>query len=97
MAGRGVAADVPGEDVPAVPDNRHGDGIMSTAIALPSNTATTFLSHIFGTCLADDRYVVEHFKARADGDIRPWSGGAPAAGKGPSRAKRATATLKAVV
>ena len=61
---------------------------MSAAIAFPRNTATTFLTHIFGTGLADDRYVVERFKAHADGDIRPWSGGAPAAGKGRSRAKR---------
>ena len=69
---------------------------MSAAIAFPANTATTFLTHIFGTGLADDRYVVERFKAHADGDIRPWSGEAPAAGKGRLRAKRVTATLKAV-
>ena len=69
---------------------------MSTAIAFPSNTATTFLTHIFGTGLTDERYVVERFKAHADGDILPWSGEATAAGKGRSRAKRVTATLKAV-
>ena len=69
---------------------------MSAAIAFPANTATTFLTHIFGTGLADDRYVVERFKAHADGDIRPWSGEAPTTGKGRSRAKRVTATLKAV-
>ena len=47
---------------------------MTTAIAVPGNTASTFLTHFFGTGLVDDTYVVERFKARADGDIRPWSG-----------------------
>ena len=69
---------------------------MSTAIAFPRNTANTFLTHIFGTGLVDERYVVERFKARADGDIRPWSGEGAKAGKGRSGAKRVTATLKAV-
>ena len=68
---------------------------MTTAMAMPGNTAATFLVHFFGTGLADDRYVVERFKARADGDIRPWPGEAPARGKG-RRAKRVTATLEAV-
>ena len=66
---------------------------MSTAIAVPGNTADTFLVHFFGGGLADERYVVERFKAHADGDIRPWPGEAPATGR---RAKRVTATLKAV-
>ena len=67
---------------------------MSTAIAFPNNTASTFLTHIFGTGLADERYVVERFKAHANGDIRPWSGEAPAKkGRGVTRV---TATLKAV-
>ncbi len=71
---------------------------MTTAIAVPGNTAATFLTHIFGTGLVDDTYVVERFKARADGDIRPWSGEnpAPAKKKGGRGAKRATASLKAV-
>ena len=71
---------------------------MTTAIAVPGNTAATFLTHIFGTGLVDDTYVVERFKARADGDIRPWSGvsPAPAKKKGRRGAKRATASLKAV-
>ena len=68
---------------------------MTTAMAMPGNTAATFLVHFFGTGLADDRYVVERFKARADGDIRPWPGEAPTRGKG-RRAKRDTATLEAV-
>ena len=64
---------------------------MSTAIAMPGNSASTFLTHFFGSGLADDRYVVERFKAHADGDIRPWPGEAPA--KKRRRAKRVTATL----
>ena len=68
---------------------------MNAAIAVPGNTASTFLVHLFGTGLEDDRYVVERFKARADGDIRPWSGEA-AAKKGRRGTKRATASLRAV-
>ena len=68
---------------------------MNTAITVPGNTADTFLVHFFGGGLADERYVVERFKAHADGDIRPWPGEAPAKGKG-RRAKRVTATLRAV-
>ena len=68
---------------------------MNTAIAVPGNTADTFLVHFFGGGLADERYVGERFKAHADGDIRPWPSEAPAKGKG-RRAKRVTATLKAV-
>ena len=44
---------------------------MSAALAMPGNTADTFLVHFFGTGLADDRYVVERFRALSDGDIRP--------------------------
>ena len=68
---------------------------MNTAIAVPGNTGDTFLVHFFGNGLADERYVVERFRAHADGDIRPWPGEAPAKGKG-RRAKRVAATLKAV-
>ena len=60
-----------GGGVPAVPDHRHdGGGTLTTAI--PGKTASTFLTHFFGSGLVDDRYVVERFKALADGDIRPW-------------------------
>ena len=69
---------------------------MTAAMATPGNTADTFLVHFFGGGLADEKYVVERFKAHADGDIRPWPGEAPAAGRGRRRAKRVTATLKAV-
>ena len=68
---------------------------MSTAIAIPGNTADTFLVHFFGGGLADERYVVERFKARADGDIVPAPAEALAA-KGRRKTKHTTATLKAV-
>ena len=42
---------------------------MSAAMTIPGNTADPFLVHFFGTGLADERYVVEKFHARADGDI----------------------------
>ena len=50
---------------------------MSAAIAMPGNTAATFLTHFFGPGLADDRYVVEKFRALADGNIRRCSDPAP--------------------
>ena len=71
---------------------------MSMTIAIPGNTASTFLVHFFGGGLADERYAVERFKAAADGDIRPWPGadGATVSGKGRRRSKRATASRAAV-
>jgi len=66
---------------------------MTPALAIPGNTASTFLTHFFGTGLSDERYVVERFRTFANGDIRPWSGEVPGKGR---RAKRVTATLKAV-
>ena len=68
---------------------------MTAAMAMPGNTAETFLVHFFGTGLADDRYVVERFRARADSDIVPAPAEAPRA-KGGRKVKRTTATLKAV-
>ena len=68
---------------------------MITAMARPGNTADTFLVHFFGGGLADERYVVERFKAYADGDIRPWPDRGTAKSNGHG-AKRVTATLKAV-
>ena len=40
---------------------------MSTAMAIPGNTANTFLTHLFGAGLSDDRYVVKKFKALVNG------------------------------
>ncbi|MYG28430.1 MAG: hypothetical protein F4213_20830 [Boseongicola sp. SB0677_bin_26] len=69
---------------------------MITATAMPGNTASTFLTHFFGSGLVDDRYVVERFKALVDGDIRRCQDPAPAKGRGRRKAGLATATLKAV-
>ena len=69
---------------------------MTAAIAVPGNSASTFLTHFFGTGLADDTYVVERFKAMVNGDIRRCLDPAPAAKKGGRKAKHATASLKAV-
>jgi len=67
---------------------------MSTAMAISGSTTATFLTHFFGRGLADERYVVERFRAMADGDIRQLPGEIPAkTGRG---AKRTVATLKAV-
>ena len=64
---------------------------MSAAIAMPGNTAATFLTRFFGPGLADDCYVVEKFRALADGNTRRCSDPAP---KGNRRraAKAVTAT-----
>lgn len=66
---------------------------MTAAIAFPRTTASTFLTHLFGSGLADERYVVERFKALACGDIRRVAGEEPATTK---KGKRATATLDEV-
>jgi len=68
---------------------------MSTAMAVPGNTASTFLTHFFGHGLADDRYVVERFQAMANGDIRRSPGDEPAKNSR-RKAKRTTATLDEV-
>ena len=68
---------------------------MTAAMAMPDNTAETFLVHFFGTSLADDRYAVGRFRARADGNIVPALAEALAA-KGRRKVKRTTVTLKAV-
>ena len=70
---------------------------MATVTAIPGNTADTFLTHIFGRGLEDDRYVIERFRAMADGDIRRCDGDRSATGvKSRRKARRVTATLKAV-
>ena len=43
---------------------------MHTVQTHPGN-ASTFLTHLFGRGLDDDRHVVERFQSMADGDIRP--------------------------
>ena len=69
---------------------------MTTATAVPGNTAETFLTHIFGRGLEGDRYVVERFRAMADGDIRRLDGDGSVTAKRRRRGRRVTATLKAV-
>ena len=69
---------------------------MTTALAVPGNTASTFLTHFFGGGLVDDRYIVERFRAMIDGDIRRCPDEASAKGKGRRKAKFDTASLKAV-
>ena len=46
------------------------NGKMQMATTLRRSTHT-FLTHLFGPGLNDDRYLVERFQSRADGDIRP--------------------------
>ena len=70
---------------------------MTTAIALPGDTASTFLTHFFGSGLSDDTYVVERFRTLVDGDIRRCPDKAPANGKGERKATYATASRKAVL
>ena len=71
----GAAAGRPGEDVPP-------------PFPIIGNTASTFLTHFFGSGLADDRYVVKRFKALACGDIRPVAGEKPATTKKSKRRVR---------
>ena len=62
------------EGIPAVRNHGHeGDGTMQTVKAFRGN-ARTFLTHIFGRGLNDDRYVIERFQSKADGEIRPQHG-----------------------
>ena len=49
---------------------------MHTVQTHPGN-ASTFLTHLFGQGLEDDRYVVERFQSMVDGDIRPLGDGGP--------------------
>ncbi len=49
---------------------------MHTVQTRPGN-ASTFLTHLFGQGLDDDRYVVERFQSMADGDIQPLRNGGP--------------------
>ena len=43
---------------------------MQTVKASAADTRT-FLTHMFGRGLDDDRYVIERFRSKADGEIRP--------------------------
>ena len=67
---------------------------MQTVNARPGN-ARTFLIHMFGRGLEDDRYIVERFKSMTNGDIRPLSTEKPAK-KGRRKARRTTVSRRAV-
>ena len=57
--------------------------------------AQTFLIHLFGRGLEDDRYVVERYRSLANGEIRPVRAEKPKA-KGRRGRRRTIATLSAV-
>ena len=67
---------------------------MRTVQTHPGN-AITFLTHLFGQGLDDDRYVVERFQSMADGDIRPLRTGGPRT-KGRRKAPGTVASRQAV-
>ena len=67
---------------------------MQTAIA-PRGDAQTFLTHFVGGGLDDERYVIQRFVSRANGDIVPIHAGGPGR-KGRRRARGAIVPLKAV-
>ena len=66
---------------------------MTAAMAMPGNTADTYLVHFFGGGLTDDRYVVERFRALSCGNIVPAPTEARAA-KGGCRVKRTVVSRK---
>ena len=67
---------------------------MHTVQTHPGNNASTFLTHLFGQGLDDDRYRVERFRSMADGDIRPLR--AKEVNKNRSKATKATVSRQAV-
>ena len=67
---------------------------MHTVQTHPGN-ASTFLTHLFGQGLDDDRYVVERFQSMADGDIRPLRNEGPRTKKR-SKAANTIASRQAV-
>ena len=65
-------------------------------LTTPRADSSTYLVHLFGTGLdADDKFVVERFRSRADGEIVPVDGDGTG-GKGRRRKRRTVVTLKAV-
>ena len=64
-------------------------------LTTPRADSSTYLIHLFGTGLdADDRFVVERFRSRADGEIVPVDDGT--GGKGRRRKRRTVIALEAV-
>ena len=66
---------------------------MHTVQTHPGN-ASTFLTHLFGQGLDDDRYRVERFRSMADGDIRPLR--AKEVNKNRSKTPKTTVSRQAV-
>ena len=65
-------------------------------LAKPRADSTTYLIHLFGTGLdADDKFVVERFRSRADGEIVPVDDDGTG-GKGRRGKRRTVVTLRAV-
>ncbi len=58
----------------------------------PKPEANTFLTHLSGPGLADERYEVKRYKSDARGGIRPVA----APGNGGRKSKRVTASRRAV-
>ena len=69
-------------------------GTMQTAMA-PRGDARTFLTHFVGGGLDDERYVIQRFVSRANGDIVPVHAGDPRR-KGWRGARGTIVPLKAV-
>lgn len=67
---------------------------MQAALA-PRGDSRTFLTHFVGSGLDDERYVVQRYRSRANGDIVPvdTDGGRP---KGRRRARPRIASLEEV-
>ena len=71
-----------------------GDDTMQMATMLRRSTRT-FLTHLFGPGLDDDRYVIERFQSKADGEILPRHGRG-ASKKGRGKASREIVSLSTV-
>ena len=83
------------ESAPAVRNHGPtGDDTMQMATTLRRNTHT-FLTHLFGPGLDDDRYVIERFQSKADGEIRP-RGRNGSSKKGRGKASREIVSLSTV-
>ncbi len=67
---------------------------MQTVKALRGN-ARTFLTHMFGRGLDDDRYVIERFQSMVDGEIRRRRGNG-ASKKGRGKGSREIVSLRTV-
>ncbi len=66
-------------------------------IRRPSHrNAHTFLVHVFGRGLDGDRYVVERFRSRSDGQIHPVEAEQPRAKKGGRKSRRTIASASEV-